>query len=67
MPENGSRSHHNVGLTIAIATYGHTAALKDGSVAIDGVSAKFVEVVPINATNRRMVRDLEFDVCELAP
>src|SRR5438128_3723811 len=54
-------------LKIAIATAGHTAALKDGSVAIEGVDAEFVEVVPIIAAFRRMVRDIEFDVCELAP
>jgi 4,5-dihydroxyphthalate decarboxylase len=54
-------------LKIAIADYGHTAALKDGSVRIEGVAAEFVEVVPIISAYRRMVRDLEFDVCELAP
>jgi 4,5-dihydroxyphthalate decarboxylase len=54
-------------LKIAIASYGHTAALKDGSVRIEGVAADFVEVTPIVAAYRRMVRDLEFDVCEMAP
>ena len=54
-------------LKIAIATAGHTAALKDGTVAIEGVDADFVEVVPIIAAFRRMVREVEFDVCELAP
>jgi 4,5-dihydroxyphthalate decarboxylase len=54
-------------LKIAIATSGHTAALKDGRVAIEGVKPDFVEVVPIIAAFRRMVRDLEFDVCEMAP
>ena len=53
-------------LKIAIATYGHTAALKDGSVAIAGVDPDFVEVKPIIAAFRRMVRDVEFDVCEMA-
>jgi len=56
-----------VPLTIAVATAGHTATVKDGSVPIEGVAANFVEVVPIIAAFRRMVRDLEFDVCELAP
>jgi 4,5-dihydroxyphthalate decarboxylase len=56
-----------VKLDIAIASYGHTAALKDGSVPIAGVAANFVDVVPIVGAFRRMVRDLEFDVCELAP
>jgi 4,5-dihydroxyphthalate decarboxylase len=57
----------DIRLKIAIASYGHTAALKDGSVRIEGVEADFVEVVPIVAAYRRMVRDLAFDVCEMAP
>jgi 4,5-dihydroxyphthalate decarboxylase len=56
-----------VRLKIAIATSGHTAALKDGTVPIEGVEAEFVEVTPIIGAFRRMVRNLEFDVCELAP
>ena len=56
-----------VPLTIAIATSGHTAALKDGAIPIEGVEANFVEVMPIIAAFRRMVRDVEFDVCEMAP
>ncbi len=54
-------------LKIAIATYGHTAALKQGNVPIAGVQPEFVEVKPIIAAFRRMVRDVEFDVCEMAP
>ncbi len=54
-------------MKIAIATSGHTAAVKDGTVPIEGVEADFVEVVPIIAAFRRMVRDVEFDVCEMAP
>jgi len=54
-------------LDIAIATYGHTAALKKGQVPIAGVQPEFVEVKPIIAAFRRMVRDVEFDVCEMAP
>ena len=54
-------------LTIAIGSYGHTKALKDGSVPIESVRAEFVEVVPIIAAFRRMVRNVEFDVCEMAP
>ena len=57
----------NLNLDIAIATYGHTAALKDGRVAIKGVQANFLEINPIIAAFRRMVRDVEFDVCEMAP
>jgi len=54
-------------LKIAIASYGHTRALKRGDVRIDGVDPAFVEVVPIIGAFRRMVRDVEFDVCEMAP
>ena len=54
-------------LKIAIATYGHTKDIKSGAVAITGVEPDFVEVVPIIGAFRRMVRDLEFDVCEMAP
>jgi 4,5-dihydroxyphthalate decarboxylase len=54
-------------LKIAIADYGHTRALKSGEVEIKGVHAEFIQVVPIIAAFRRMVRDLEFDVCEMAP
>jgi 4,5-dihydroxyphthalate decarboxylase len=54
-------------LDIAIATYGHTAALKEGRVSIDGVKANFIEINPIIAAFRRMVRNVEFDVCEMAP
>jgi 4,5-dihydroxyphthalate decarboxylase len=54
-------------LKIAIATYGHTRTLKAGEVSIKGIVAELIEVVPIIAAFRRMVRDLEFDVCEMAP
>src|SRR5579872_5244437 len=54
-------------LKIAIASYGHTRPIKDGSIPIEGVDADFVEVVPIIGAFRRMVRDVEFDVCEMAP
>lgn len=55
-----------VTLRIAVADYGHTAALKQGQVQIRGVVPEFVEVRPIVAAYRRMVRDLEFDACEMA-
>jgi 4,5-dihydroxyphthalate decarboxylase len=54
-------------LKIAIADYGHTRALKSGAVPIEGIEADFVQVVPIIGAFRRMVRDVEFDVCEMAP
>ena len=54
-------------LKIAIGTYGHTAAIKDGSVPFEGVDADMIEVKPIIQAFRRMVRDVEFDISEMAP
>jgi 4,5-dihydroxyphthalate decarboxylase len=54
-------------LKIAVADYPHTAAVRDGSIPIEGVEAEIVTVVPQIAAFRRMVRQVEFDVCELAP
>ena len=52
---------------IAIASYSHTKDIKSGAIAIAGVEPDFVEVVPIIGAFRRMVRDVEFDICEMAP
>jgi 4,5-dihydroxyphthalate decarboxylase len=54
-------------LKIAIADYGHTRAIKSKAIPIEGVDADFIQVVPIIGAFRRMVRDLEFDICEMAP
>lgn len=56
-----------VKLTIAVADYPHTAAVRDGSIPIEGVDAEIVTVKPQIGAFRRMVRNVEFDVCELAP
>ena len=53
-------------LKTAIATYPHTKTLKDGSVAAGDLKFDHVEVSPIVAAFRRMVRTLEFDVSEMA-
>jgi 4,5-dihydroxyphthalate decarboxylase len=57
----------NVRLTIAVAEYPHTSAIRDGSIPIEGVEAQIVTVEPQIAAFRRMVRQVEFDVCEIAP
>ena len=54
-------------LTMALGAYAHSAAVLDGRAPVDGYVVKPVEVRPIIAAYRRMIRDLEFDVCELAP
>src|SRR5262249_55194222 len=56
-----------VHLKIAIAEHPHTSAIRDGSIPIEGVDAEFVTVKPQIGAFRRMVRDVEFDVCEIAP
>lgn len=57
---------NRIPLTIAIGDHAATAALKDGTVPIEGVDATFLSIKPQIAAFRRMVRDVEFDVCELA-
>lgn len=57
----------NVPLTAALATRPHTRAIKEGVIKPAGFELQFTEVKPIIAAFRRMVRTLEFDVCELAP
>lgn len=56
-----------VHLTFAVSQQPHTSAVRDGSIPIEGVDAEFLSIHPQIAAFRRMVRDLEFDVCELAP
>lgn len=56
-----------VHLKIAIAEHPHTSAIRNGSIPIEGVDAEFITVQPQIGAFRRMVRDVEFDVCEIAP
>lgn len=56
-----------VHLKIAIAEHPNTSAIRNGSIPIEGVEAEFITVKPQIGAFRRMVRDVEFDVCELAP
>ena len=53
-------------LKTAIGNYGHTTPLKDGTVASDRIAMEHVEVSPVIAIFRRMIRELEFDVSEMA-
>jgi len=58
---------NHIKLDIAIANSPHTAALLSGEVPIEGVTPNFIQVIPQIAAFRRMVRQVEFDVCEIAP
>lgn len=53
-------------LSTVSRTTGNNLALKRGEIATPGLQLEFVEVEPLVAGFRRMVRDLEFDVCEMA-
>ena len=53
-------------LSVALGDYGLTRPLKDGSLRSEGLALDFARVEPITAAMRRMVRGLDFDVCEMA-
>ena len=53
-------------LTTVIGGGPVSSQMKDGSVALPGFELSFVDVNPINRAFRRMTRDLEFDICEMA-
>jgi 4,5-dihydroxyphthalate decarboxylase len=53
-------------LTTVARTQGNNQALKDGTVRPKTFEFDFVEVDPLIAAFRRMVRGLEFDICEMA-
>jgi 4,5-dihydroxyphthalate decarboxylase len=53
-------------LTTVTRTQANNQALKDGAVKPKGFAFDFVEVNPLIDAFRRMVRGLEFDICEMA-
>ena len=53
-------------LKIAIGSTGLTKPIIDGTVRPEGLELQYVQVDPITSAMRRMVRDLEFDICEMA-
>ncbi|MFG2781341.1 hypothetical protein ACGFY7_26260 [Streptomyces prunicolor] len=53
-------------LKVAIRDYAHTRALKDGTLAPEGRELDFVDVEPIHRAFAPMVRELRYDVSELA-
>ena len=54
-------------LKIALRTYPHTELLKSGAVSVPDANLSFEEVKPHIAAFRRMVRELAYDICEIAP
>ena len=53
-------------LTIAVGDYGITENLKAGKLESDRLILEQIRVDPIVGAMRRMVRGLEFDICEMA-
>ena len=53
-------------LRTAVGNYGHTTPLKDGTITSSTFSMEHIEVSPVTSIFRRMVRELEFDVAEMA-
>ena len=53
-------------LNTAIGNYGHTNSLKDGTLTSPRFVMEHVKVSPLPMIFRRMVRNLEFDVAEMA-
>ena len=54
-------------LSVAVAEYPHTSAVRSGAIPIEGVDPEILTIKPQIGAFRRMIRGLEFDVCELAP
>ena len=53
-------------LSACIGNYPHSKALKAGDIKSDRVALNFTEVSPVNRAFLMMVRELKFDVCEMA-
>ena len=53
-------------LRTAFASYPHAVALKDGTVTSDRIGFDFEDMPQITRAFRRMVRTLDFDLCEIA-
>ena len=53
-------------LLTAIFKYGLTEQIKREGMSADGLTLKHVELDPITQAMRRMARNLEFDICEMA-
>ncbi len=57
---------NTIALQAAIGTYPRTLALKDGRVGSSLIQLEFADIPTINRAFAPMVRELRFDVCEMA-
>ena len=53
-------------LSIVTRTQGNNAALKNGTIKLPDLALDFIEIPVLVDAFRRMVRRLEFDICEMA-
>ncbi|SEG96076.1 4,5-dihydroxyphthalate decarboxylase [Actinacidiphila yanglinensis] len=53
-------------LSVLLGDYPHTRPLKDGTLPVPGVECRFGQASPLYSAFARMVRNLEYDVCEMA-
>jgi 4,5-dihydroxyphthalate decarboxylase len=53
-------------LSVLLGDYPHTRPLKDGTVPVPGVECAWAQAKPLYSAFARMVRSLEYDVCEMA-
>ncbi|HEX2652040.1 MAG TPA: hypothetical protein VHN11_00115 [Xanthobacteraceae bacterium] len=53
-------------LRTMLGSYSHTLPLKQGAVKSDRIALEFVEIKPTSKAFKPMVRELAFDVCEMA-
>ncbi|WP_202237184.1 hypothetical protein [Actinacidiphila reveromycinica] len=53
-------------MSVLLGDYPHTRPLKDGTVPVPGVECAYAQASPLYSAFARMVRSLEYDVCEMA-
>lgn len=53
-------------LSVLLGDYPHTRPLKDGTIPVPGVECHWAQASPLYSAFARMVRGLEYDVCEMA-
>jgi 4,5-dihydroxyphthalate decarboxylase len=66
MTSNDRNKTEKVRLRAVLGDYPHTRALKSGAVHSDLVEFEFIPFSPTNAAFKPMVREQQFDVCEMA-
>ncbi|MGW2822660.1 hypothetical protein ACWC24_16870 [Streptomyces sp. NPDC001443] len=52
-------------LDILLGDYPHTRVLRDGTIPVEGAECRFLSASPLHSAFPRMVRALEFDICEM--